>query len=37
MEFLEIGEALGRGLEAGLLTVDCFAEELLGTDLLRRW
>ena len=33
VQLFEVGEALRRGLQAGFLTVDGFAEELLGADL----
>jgi hypothetical protein len=35
MEFFEISEPLGRGLEAWFLTVNSFSEELFGADLSR--
>lgn len=34
MEFFEVGETLGRRLEARLLPVDGFSKKLLRTDLL---
>ena len=36
MEFLKVCEALRGGLEARLLSVDCFSQQLLRADLNRR-
>jgi hypothetical protein len=37
MKLFEVGEALGWGLEAGFLSVNGFAKELLGADLSGSW